>query len=167
MPETEVAQTTGEFEPTTIQLERLAQQKRFTWLAIYTPVIITVLIILALVILMIWAVLSPTVVGTADFISGVADIIIIATTIPMILLCLLPPAAMIGLIVYRRQNRPEGVQYGRLQTLFWRIDKFITTVNQKTDETLPKVAKPVVQFNSLIAGVQTAVSRLTKNQTND
>jgi hypothetical protein len=167
MSKAKVTQTNSGYEPTAVQQQRLASRKRFNWLVLYTPLILAAIIIFTVIGLLLWGALSPHIVGTREFASGVADIIIIATTIPMVLLCLLPPLGMVGLVVYRRQKREEGVKYGRLQTLFWRIDKLLTTIHNKTDETLPKVAKPVMQMNGFFAFISTFIQQIKRLMTRE
>ena len=162
MSKAEATQTNNGYEPTAVQQQRMASRKRFNWLVLYTPLILAAIIVFTVIGLLLWGALSPHIVGTREFASGVADIIIIATTIPMVLLCLLPPLGLFGFVMYRRQKREEGVKYGHLQTLFWRLDKLLTTIHDKTGETLPKVAKPVVQMNGFFAFINMLIQQIKK-----
>lgn len=160
MPEVEVTQTNTGIEPTAVQQKRTTSRQRFNWYFVYTPLIIFGLILLILTGLLIWGALSPHILGTREFVSGVADIIIIFTILPMTLICLLPPLAVVGLITYRRRNRDETKKYGRLQTLFWRTDNILDIVQAKLEAILPKVGQPVIRLNTILAFITTLLDHL-------
>ncbi|MCB8942315.1 MAG: hypothetical protein H6658_00935 [Ardenticatenaceae bacterium] len=161
MPEVEVTKANTGIEPTAVQQARAASRQRFNWFFIYTPLIIFSLILLIITGLLIWGALSPNITGTRKFVSGVADIIIILTILPMTLLCLLPSVAVIGVIVYRRRSQEgEPEKYGRLQRLFWRIDNILDIVQAKITAVLPKVGQPVIRLNAILAFVTTMLNHL-------
>lgn len=161
MPEVEVTKTNTGIEPTAVQQTRATSSERFNWLVIYTPLIILGLILLILTGLLIWGSLSPHVVGTREFVSGVADIIIILAILPMTLMCLVPPLAIVGFTIYRRRNKKEEKEkYGRLQRLFWRIDNIIDIVQAKTESTLSKIGQPVIRLNAILAFISTFLDHI-------
>lgn len=147
-------------EPNEEQQQRLAARRRFNWLYVYTPVILLAVISLVIIGLLIYGVASPSVSGTAEFVSALADIIIIFTILPLMLLCALPTLLFAGVVVYRRQSRKEKeergevvAEHGRLQRLFWWIDNLLTQVQTVIQTYAPKLAKPVINFNAFLAYV--------------
>lgn len=122
---------------------------RFNRLYVYLPlgvVIATAVIILTLFLVGIFA---PGLTGAAEFASALADVTIILFSIPMMLLCALGPALLIGLVTFNRKRRQQGIPHmedgGRLQVLFWKLDLFIQQAQTKTIETAPKVADPIIK----------------------
>jgi hypothetical protein len=148
------------YEPSAAQVERAAALRRFNWLYVYAPLGLLALLALVLVGLLAWGVLSPHVVGTAAFASGLADIIIILTIIPLQVLCAIVPLAAIGYVLYRRQQPKR--EHGRLQTLFWKIDTFLDKAAAKVDTALPKAANPVIRGYALAAYWRTFINAVKK-----
>ena len=143
----------SEYQPTPDQELRAQALKRFNRLYIYLPIGFLVLISLLLLGLMSWQIFAADGPQTRQFASGLADIIIIFTTIPLLLLCAIVPAGAIGYYVYRRQKE-ESRKNGRLQTIFWRVDHILERTQQKTDETLPKITSPLIKGHGFFAFLQ-------------
>ena len=79
------------FEPTTAQLERDRLLRRRSRLYIYLPLGIVSFIALVLIALILIGIFAPGIQGTEEFISAVADIIVILWIIPMIIMVSLLP----------------------------------------------------------------------------
>ncbi len=145
------------FEPTTAQLERDRLLRRRNRLYIYLPLGFVSFIALVLIALILIGIFAPGIQGTEEFISAVADIILILWIIPMIVLVLLLPIAYVAYFANRRQKRKLHPQTGplanrsRIQILLWRLQIFMDQAEVKTGEVAPKVAKPVTSFNARIA----------------
>lgn len=141
-----VETATETYQPTTVQLERAAALRRFNRLVVYWPVLLFALVALALFTLMlINALPNEGSQNTRQFLSGLADIILIVTIIPLWLVFTLIP---VGAIVVFWQMRQRDISPLRgLQTLFWRIESKLGVVQQKTEEVAPKIAQPVINAN--------------------
>ena len=148
------------YQPSPEQLERTAALQQFNRLYIYLPLAIFSLAGLALVVLMLWGALSPNVVGTREFVSGLADLVVIMTVMPLLLLCAIVPAAAIGLVVYRRQQPKR--EHGRFHSLLWRLDSLVVKVQNAVSTTMPKVATPVIKGHAWMAYVQTLLKDVKK-----
>lgn len=131
-----------EYHPTTTQLEREIALRRFNWLVLYIPIGLAGLAVLVLIGLMIWGTLSPHITGTREFASGMADLIVILTIVPLMLLCAIFPAAVLGYVVYRRQQPKR--EHGRFRTLFWRLETLLEKTSTRTETILPKAANPII-----------------------
>lgn len=149
------------YQPSSDQLERAAALQRFNRLYVYLPVAVLGLVGLVLVGLLLWGVFSPNVTGTRELASGLADVIVILTVIPLLLLCAIVPAAAIGLVVYRRQQPPR--EHGRFHTLIWRLDTLVAKVQTKTATTLPKAAAPFIKGQAWAAYARTLWTSLKTN----
>jgi hypothetical protein len=138
------------YAPNNAQLERAAALRRFNWLYIYTPIIVAALICIVLIGLLFWGAFSPNITGTRNFASALADIVIILTTLPLLLLCAIGPVGALALFVYRRQKRVDSPApgYGRLHILLWRLDTLVSKGQVMIETALPKVAQPVIQANA-------------------
>ena len=151
------------YQPTPVQLERALALRRFNRRYIYLPVGVFSLLALALVGLMLWGVLSPNVSGTRAFVSGLADLVVILTVMPLMLLCAIVPAAAFGLMVYRRQQ-PQR-EHGRLQTLIWRIETFITKTQNTASNVTGKTASPLIKAHSRAAYIRALLQNLKQQFT--
>ena len=160
MPETEVAKANTGVKPTAVQEARVAALQRFNWYFVYTPVLVLLLAVFILTGLLMWGALSPNIRGTRAFISGVADIVVILVAIPMSLACLVPPLAGVGFMVYQRQKRKEGVEYGRLHRLFWRIEGIVDRVQARSEVILPKVGQPIIRLHANLAFITTWLNHI-------
>jgi hypothetical protein len=160
MPEAEVAKANTGVEPTAVQEARVASLNRFNWYFVYAPILVLLLAVFILTGLLMWGALSPNISGTRAFISGVANIIVILAAIPMSLMCLVPSLAAVGLMLYRRQKQKEGVKYGRLHRLFWRIETILDIVQAKTEANLPKVGQPIIRLHAILAFITTLLHHI-------
>ncbi|MCP4425432.1 MAG: hypothetical protein GY803_13140 [Chloroflexi bacterium] len=151
------------FEPTAAQQERAAALRRFNLFFVYLPLGLMTLAALTLTGLMLWGALSPNIMGTRAFVSGLSDIVIILTVLPLMLLCAIVPMAAIGLVVYRKQQPKR--EYGRLQTLFWRLDMLMDKAGDKAETVLPKAADAVISGHSRMAYWRELLDKLTKQFT--
>lgn len=162
--------TTTTYEPSDSQLARAAAIRRFNWFYVYTPLILGIIIILVLLGLMLW-------VGLAHqqwerfrpFFSGLADIIMIFTIMPLMLLCSIGPISLIALGAYRYQKRQEQKESGEpappakgLQLLLWRLDAILDKTAVTVRDITPKVSKPVIQFNAFLAYVESLLKQIRK-----
>lgn len=148
------------YQPAPEQLERAAALRRFNRLYLYLPLAVFSLAGLVLVGLLLWGVFSPNVTGTREFASGLADLVVIMTVMPLLLLCALVPAAAIGWLVYRRQQPRQ--EHGRFQTLFWRLDTLLTRLQATVSTTLPKAAVPVIKGHAWAAYLRALLENLKK-----
>ncbi len=153
------------YQPSPDQLARAAALKRFNRLYIYLPLAVFSVVGLVLVGLLLWGTLSPNIVGTREFVSGLADLILILAVLPMMLLCAIVPAAYIAWVVYRRQQ-PQR-EHGRFQTLIWRLDSLVTKAQDKTSDVMPKVATPVIKGHSWLAYLQSFIKNIKRNLLGD
>lgn len=158
--------TKKSFSPSAEQLARAKARRRFNFWAVYAPLIIAGLGVLVLVGFMVWGVLAPESAATRNYVSALADLLIILAALPLALVCGAVPLGMVGYMVYRQQQkaaRPKGEGqpvYGRLQKLFWQLDNLIVTSQRKSEELLPKVAQPLIRLNAFIAYLETLFARL-------
>lgn len=151
------------YQPSPEQLERAAALQRFNRLYVYIPLAVFSLAAVALVTLMLWGVFSPNVVGTREFVSGLADLVVIMTVMPLLLLCLIGPAAAVGLVVYRRQQPKR--EHGRFHILLWRLDALVTKAQDAISATTPKAAAPVIKGYAWMAFMQTLLENVKKQFT--
>ena len=155
------------FEPTAAQLERDRLLRRRNRLYIYLPLSIISFISIVLIVLILIGIFAPGT-GTEEFISALADIIVILWIIPMILLVSAFPIAYVAYFVNRRQKRKLNPQTGplayrsRIQILLWRLQIFMDGAQVKTGEVAPKVAKPVISFNAILAYLVAWLNILTR-----
>lgn len=169
--------TKKNFTPSAEQLARTQARRRFNFWAVYVPLIVVAIGVLVLVGLMVWGALAPESAATRGFVSGLADLLIILATLPLALVCGAVPLAIVGYMVYRRQQKPAQPAgkgqpvYGRLQKLFWQLDNVIVTSRRKSDELLPKMAQPIIRGNAWLAYIETLLAHLkaflTRSSKND
>lgn len=156
----------GPLQATPKQAERLARLRRFNLLFVYLPIAILSLLLLGLVGWLIWRAVVIGVDQTRTTTGAVADIIVMLTLCPLMLLCATGPAAAIALIVRSRQQadpaqprtRPEGV--GWLQAQLWRLDNIITVAAEKIAAVVDRVAAPIIALRARFAFVETWLESL-------
>ncbi len=163
-PTPTVVATTTEAEPapyvpTAAQLTRAAALRRFNQLYIYLPLTLFALISLALMVLMLVKALpNETSEPTLDFLSGLADIILIGTIVPLWLVASLIPLAAIALFFQMRQKDISPLR--GLQILLWRVDSKVAQLQQKTKELSPKAAAPVIQANARLSFIMAWIDQM-------
>ena len=146
-------------EPTAEQQARLAALRRYQWLSLYGPLLVLGLGIMATVIWLLWGTLAgPTAEVARVEVSAVADLIIIAASLPLTLACLLLPGLAIGLAIYDQGREMSRIAW--LQRQLWRVDNGVNWVHQKTAETMPKIAQPITTANGWLAYLRTLAHRI-------
>ena len=148
------------YEPAAAQLARAAALRRFNRVYVYLPLGLAGLGVLALLGWLSWQVFAAVDEEIGVMTSALADIIVILTLIPLLLLCAIVPLAAVGFVVYRRQQPKR--EYGRLPTFFWRVDIFLDKARGKTEIALTKTAAPVIRGHALWAYLATIFNNLKK-----
>ena len=93
--------------------------------------------VIALIVLMLIGIFAPGLVGAEEFLSGLADTILVMWMIPMTVLCAIGPIAYIAYLVNRRQRRnqlpPDSplLQHRRAQMAMWQAQDISDRVEQK------------------------------------
>ncbi len=141
------------FEPTVAQEDRAKALRRFNRLFVYLPISIVGLGVLIVIGLLLWGSFSPNITGTRDFTSALADIIIILTIAPMMLVCAIFPAGLIALMVYGGK-KPEGSKYGRMQTVLWKLHNFADRLQSNRQVILDTAARPIIQGHAKVTYYQ-------------
>lgn len=146
------------FKPTEAQLARAKRFTRFNRLFVYLPFGIFALTGLGLVLFMLYLAIWPPYEDTRPFLSGLADTILILFMLPVLLVCGLVQVGLIGGIVYWRRSGSENgdppdpaAQYGRIRVVLWRLDQLLDKLFNKIEAILPRVARPVIAFNAILA----------------
>ena len=131
------------------QKERQRQLNRFNRLTIYLPLALMAIIILALVGLMLWRTLDSGQDNMADwrlFSSASADLIIILTILPLILLSAIFPALAAGWIWYTWGNRYPVEKW--LQGYMRKADSLIVNSSGKIDGVAKKAADASITYRA-------------------
>lgn len=143
------------YQPSTEQLARDAALRRFNRLYVALPIGLGVVALLIIIGLFLFLIFSPDSVASAQYISNLADIIMILGTVPLLVLCAILPIAYLGYVANRRQRRAQGpiitgpmANRSRVQAALWRVDSAMEKANQKTNEVAPKVAEPFIKANA-------------------
>ncbi len=161
VPTVSTPPTPEPYQPTEAQLGRAAALKRFNRLTVYLPVTFFALIVLILFVLMlINALPNETSFSTRQLLSGLADIILIVSIIPIWLVLTIIPVGAIAVWVQMRQKDVSPLR--GLQILLWRVDSKVGQLKAKTDEVAPKVAAPVVTAHARITFVSAWLNALKR-----
>lgn len=157
------------YQPTAEQLARDEALKRFNRLYIIIPVAITVLIALALLITLAVFAFLPNNSALRQFISGMADLIIILVSIPMTLLCAILPVAYVAIVLNRRQQRRLYPQLGpmayrgRLQSLLWWLQGKLDQAQAAVESGSTSLANRVMKAHERFEYYSTLGERLRRN----
>lgn len=150
-------------EPTAEQLARLRARHSFRNRFIYGPMVLITLLWLVGLVVLFWLVLAPgeDIARYREVISGVADVVTILFITPWLVVCALPIVGAVGLVVYRRQRKPEQTPEVASLPLFWRVENIISKVQYRLDnQILPKMAQPVITAYGLVAFVRTLLNEI-------
>jgi hypothetical protein len=87
-------------------------------------------------------------------ISGVADAFTMLMLLPLLLLCALPSALVVGLLFYRRQKKGDRDMEERLP-IFWRVENILFAVQEQIGAILPQLARPIIMAHAIAGFVKT------------
>lgn len=148
-------ETERAFQPTPSQLQRRQRLRRFNQTAVYLPVGIGALIVLALILLLLWRNLVTGDETMRSFTSGVADLVIIIMLLPLMMACATLPLGAVAFTLYRRQKKAdqpaEAENAGRLHRILWRIESMVNQLRPKVDRLANRIAQPVISSNARLA----------------
>ena len=145
-----------EYQPTPEQLERAKALNRFHRWTVTVPVVIASLIVLTLFGLLIW--LAVVREDARALASATADLLTIFAIIPMLFLSIAIPGVAIYVVIESRRRAITPIR--SLQRLLWRLESLIITVRTFVRTYSPRVAKPVVTFNSWFVRGETLLNNL-------
>ncbi len=129
-----------DYQPTPEQKARATALQRFHQLYLYIPLAVLGTPIIVTFALLIWLATGGDEAAVwQGYVSSIADMVIILTTLPLMFMCAMLP---IGAIVLMVQGREKGWQpIGRLQTLLWRLESRLDGVRDRVDRYAPAVAE--------------------------
>jgi hypothetical protein len=87
-------------------------------------------------------------------VSGIADAFTMLMLLPLLLLCAIPSALAVGLLVYRRQRRSERDTEERLP-IFWRVENVLIAVQEQIAAILPQLGRPIISAYAIASFVKT------------
>ncbi len=158
----------SEFEPSAEQLERDAELRQFNRLYLYLPLGAALFIAVVLMVILLIGVFAVGSLQNLIFVSALADIIVILGILPLLLIFAIVPIGYFGYKINQRQKRKLNPETGplayrsRVQIFMWRLDQFAQKLQNKTNETAPKLAKPIMKANESIAYLEAWPKSLKK-----
>ena len=157
-------------KPTPNQLGRTHALKRFNLLFVYLPIAVGVLILIGVIGFISWLTFGPQAETAVPAMSSMADLILILIMLPLTLIGLLGPAALIGIIYWiikqrqQKKERPNHAEEGILiQKYAWQIETILDKLLINIQSILSKAVKPVIQLNVWLTSVEKTVQKLWKN----
>lgn len=156
------------YQPTTEQLARDQALKRHNRLYVLLPLGIAVIIALGLLITLIVLAFLPNHDSIRQFISGMADIVIILASIPMTLLCAVLPIAYVALALNRRQQRKLYPQTGpmayrgRIQSFLWWLQSKLDQLQTAIENGSTSLANRVMRAHERFEYYRTLSDRLPR-----
>jgi hypothetical protein len=149
---------TAEYQPTAAQKARAAALRRFNWLYFYLPILLFTIGGLTIIVLLLWSSLTAEREQQRLFVSGLADLILILTIAPLLLLCAIVPGTAAYLLVRGRKEGQAPIR--RLQTLLWRLEAFLARVGRRVTEIGTQAADKIIHVHSLTAGLRQFIRSL-------
>ena len=156
------------FTPSSEQLERERQLQRFNRLYIYVPVGVFTAFGIFLFVLMLVGIFAPGLTGAEEFLSGLADTILVLWMIPMMVLFAVTPIAYVAYLVNRRQRRsmlpPDSplLRHSRAQMALWKAQNIAGSLEETTDSAADKITQPLINANSKAAYTFAWLDMLTR-----
>lgn len=145
------------YRPTAEQLARDEQRHQYLRRNVYLPIIIAVIIVVllfGLVIALAFGIGTPQV---ASFIAGLAALIVILFSIPLIILMTIMPITWLALRLNRRQRRKEFPETGpmayrsRFQILLWQLDGLLGRAQPQVEGVARRLRRPLINLHARFA----------------
>jgi hypothetical protein len=148
------------YEPTTEQVRRTAELRRFNVLFVYLPIGFISAVVVALVAILFVVAINPPSLEALLFISGLADVALMIAILPMLLI----GAIILALIGYAyTQGRQAGMAPIRqTQRLLWRMDNLAGRIRVRTEETTASARQPFIAVNGAVTYVRVLVTQLLR-----
>jgi hypothetical protein len=143
---------------------RARSLRRFNWLAVYLPLLLTAIALVVLVGLLLWSAVFGGWLGTVEvqdgraLASGLADTIFLLAALPCALLCpVLPLGFMFGLVAARRK---DVAPIRRLQSLLYKLESILLHGDQRLNQLVPRVTEFVIARRTLLTRLDATLRRL-------
>lgn len=157
------AQSEEKYQPTPEQIARATAQRRFNALFVYSPLLLFTLALLGFSIAMIYfaVVREPW----RPMVSAVADLLVILTVLPTLLLCALLPAGAVAVVIQGRQRGWTPLH--SLQVLFWRLDSLVSRVQRIVHDGAVKAAPYTTRFRASFVRIDITARKLIETHPTD
>jgi hypothetical protein len=146
--------------PTDSQKERAASLSRFNWFFVYLPFLLLTIATLVIMGLLLYFNFARPNEPLRTFTGGVANMVIILGTLPLLLLCSLLPLGALFLFIYGRRQGYAPLQ--TTQHLLWRLENIVGQVQTKVNQTVPKVANPVIAGHARAAYIRSLLNNVAR-----
>ena len=162
------------YRPTAEQLARDEARHRYLRRNVYTPILITVAIIVVLFLAIVALAfgagdrLGIDTAEIASFIAGLAGLIVILFSIPLTIAMCILPIAWVALRLNRRQQRKQFPETGpmayrgRVQTLLWQLDGLLDGVEDGVERFTARLRRPLIKLHARAAYARAWLSGIKK-----
>lgn len=143
------------YQATAEQLERDKARRRYLGRYVYTPVIIAVILVLILFVLVIFLAFGVNTPAALSFIAGMAGLVVILMSIPLIILMTILPITWLALRLNRRQQRQLYPETGpmayrsRIQILLWQLDSLLAQAQRQAERGGDALARPLMKLHAM------------------
>ena len=149
------------YQPTAEQSARVEALKQRNRLTLYLPLLLLGLPIIAVMAALIW--LSTAGNDATQWqgnVSGIADMVIILSVIPVMLMCAVLPVGAIALVVTGRQKEWQPIH--SLRVLLWRSEGLLNQAQDRINQYAPPLIEKTIEGNRRFSYLFTIISRFTR-----
>lgn len=158
-----IASARSTYRPTAEQLARDEARRRYLRRNVYTPILITVVIIAVLFLGLValafgaGARFGIDMSQVASFIAGLSALVVILFAVPLTIVMSLLPIAWVALRLNRRQQRKLYPETGpmayrsRVQTLLWQLDSLLDGMEDSVERLAARLRRPLIRLHTRAA----------------
>ena len=154
----DLSPSTKVFQPTSEQLRRNEELRRFNRVYIYFPIAIVTILAFSIVLSLILYVILADSTEYLDTVSAIADVILVITIIAIMLMIVLFLA--IAGAVYFQARKADIAPLRAIQVLFWRLDLFTVRIQRGVNDFVPKLANPFIRVRARFAFWRVLLNKL-------
>jgi len=157
--------------PTPTQKERAAALVRFQRWTLYLPLLLGFLLAVGLVLWLMWLTFGGSWFAAETnqqssraLVSGLADVILILSVLPWLLICSALPLLVFAGIYKGRQRQMAPLR--QLQRLFWQLETVLKTTDAKLQPIVAKIGQLVIKANARFEQTDQSIRRLSQPKPN-
>lgn len=138
------------YQPTTEQLARDEERRRYLRRNVYAPIIMAAILVVALLVLIVVLAFGVGTPQIKSLIAGLSALTIILFSIPLIALMTLLPVAWLAFTLNRRQQRKQFPETGpmayrgRIQIWLWQLDGLLTGAQRGVERGTASLRRPLL-----------------------
>lgn len=156
----ELSQSPEPYQPTSDQVRRLNQTRRFNRLFVYFPIGLVSALVVVLIAGMIILVLTTPEAELVGTFSAIADSVLILSI--LLLMLIIGLFILIFGAVFSQGRKAGLAPIRQTRRVFWRLENMLVRIQGQVNSSTPRIAAPFISIQAWVAFWRVLIHKLTR-----